>query len=455
MPIRPGQRPNVLELIPAAEQLQGDLPSKLREAQYDTGAIDAVMAERGVGDARSLLKTAVKLFPGDQIIGRDELERAADFMLSPARCQLGGDLDPALSGYRWCPDDVDAAMHRSGVGDARAVIRAAIAIDDGDRFLDLDELNRAAKRLGRRRAGDLQASPSVIADVMRGTGIASESALLAEGTRHDRNHDRILSRDELEAAARAIEKITAPHDVAGILHRIEALRDHPEVEVAEIGRVGDQPIQALRFAPNGPGPWVRVLVTAGVHGDEPCGPGAAMLLVEQLLQHPGLRTGIEITVVPLVNPRGTKAGTRRNLERLDLNRIFDGEPGGPREVRAIEELLTREPFDLVLDLHSGRADRNGFWVLHAGAEDLLGPAVKRFGERWPLLHGDTISYDLSQPGLGRSDNANTLKGLAAGIGARWSATLEAPGSVSYLDQVIGENELVLEILMQARAHGVA
>ena len=36
-------------------------------------------------------------------------------------------------------------------------------------------------------------------------------------------------------------------------------------------------------------------------------------------------------------------------------------------------------------------------------------------------------------------------------GAKWSVTLEAPGSVSYVDQVLGENEAMHEIIAEARA----
>jgi hypothetical protein len=68
-----------------------------------------------------------------------------------------------------------------------------------------------------------------------------------------------------------------------------------------------------------------------------------------------------------------------------------------------------------------------------------------------MLWGDTEPYTLDQPGLGESGNGHTLKGLGAASGARWSATFEAPGSVSYLDQVLGENDMVLETLAQLRA----
>ncbi len=457
MPIRTGHGSGQLTLIPAADQLRRDLPRSLRPLRYDVADVDAVMASHGVGDARLLLRAAATLSPADLVINRSELEAAAAYLLSPARQQLGADSHPELRGYRWRPEDLDAAMMRFGLGDARTLLRAAIAIDDGDRFIHLEELLRAGAELGQRAAAGYRFSPSVLADVMRGAGIASETALLAEARRHDRNHDRILSRDELGAAARVVKNIVSPHDITTITERIEALRNHPDVEVTEIGRVGDQPVYALRFAPIDPPPRLRALVTAGVHGNEPCGPGAAMLLVEQLLEHPELRRGVALTVVPLINPRGMAGDTRRNPDNIDLNRAFDGRPGGPAEVQPIEKLLASEAPDLVLDLHSGHADRNGFWILQAGASDLLPPAVDRFGERWPLLQGNTEPYDLTQPGLGTSDNPSTLKGLAHVLGARWSATLEAPGSVSYLDQVLGENELVHEILVEAklRTRGVA
>jgi len=437
-----------MKIAPAGDQLKpGTLSQSISRLTYDTKDVDKAMADHGVGDARTLLRAAAAVDDGDRVIDPQELNAAARLLASPSRQQLHS---PQLAGYRWLPQDLDSVMERWGIGDAKALLRAAIAIDDGDRYLSANEIERAATSLGRRAAGGMQFSPAVLADVMRGTGVASATALLAEGRRHDENGDGFLQRQELEAAAKVISEITRPHDIALVLRHASDLDAHPDVTTEYLGWVGPHRVPALQLKPFGPGPHTKVLITAGVHGDEPCGPAAALLLAEQLLAHPGLRDGLAITIVPVVNPIGYAHGTRRNPDGVDINRTFDGAPGGPEETQLIEGLFSREGFAVALDLHSGTATRNGFWVLHAGGRQELGAALSRMGQRWPLLYGETGPYDLSQPGLGESTNADTLKGLADRHGAKIAATLEAPKSVSYLDRVLGEVDLVGEILAEVR-----
>src|SRR6185369_5099560 len=113
----------------------------------------------------------------------------------------------------------------------------------------------------------------------------------------------------------------------------------------------------------------------------------------------------EFVIVPLVNPRGMAEHTRQTPEGVDLNRVFSDDGEAPQEVQHLGKLLAAEKtFDLALDLHSGMAGRNGFWVLHKDSADLMGPAVDRFKKHWPVLTGTAGSYDMAQPGIGESSN---------------------------------------------------
>lgn len=83
-----------------------------------------------------------------------------------------------------------------------------------------------------------------------------------------------------------------------------------------IGRsVQGRPILAYRVGD--PAAPVRVLVVGCIHGDE-C---AAFPVVARLLRQPAPR-GVQLWVVPSVNPDGRRAGTRGNAHRVDLNRNF-------------------------------------------------------------------------------------------------------------------------------------
>lgn len=83
----------------------------------------------------------------------------------------------------------------------------------------------------------------------------------------------------------------------------------------EIGRsVQGRPIMAIeRGTPGGR----RVLVVGVIHGDEDAGLG----IVDRLLRAP-VPEGIDLWVVPTMNPDGTALGQRTNADGVDLNRNF-------------------------------------------------------------------------------------------------------------------------------------
>ena len=244
-------------------------------------------------------------------------------------------------------------------------------------------------------------------------------------------------------------KILPAHDLAAYRQRISQLGQRSEVTVNVLGTAHGHAIKAVKLASVGP-KQLSVIITAGVHGNEPCGPGAAMLLIDQLLAQAELRKGLEVTVIPMANPRAYAAKSRRTPENVDLNRVFLADQDIPPEVSIIKDAIAHGAYDLALDLHSGKASRNGFWTLHRNAKNLLAPALKRFGTRWTILSGKTKPYTMSHPGVGTSKNRSTLKDFFIERGVKWSVTLEAPGSISYPAQVLGQNDLMHEIIREAQ-----
>ena len=73
---------------------------------------------------------------------------------------------------------------------------------------------------------------------------------------------------------------------------------------------------------------LRVVVVGVIHGDEDAG-----LAITDLLQRAVPPAGVELWIVPTMNPDGTALGIRGNANRVDLNRNFPyrwapmGEPG--------------------------------------------------------------------------------------------------------------------------------
>lgn len=354
----------------------------------------------------------------------------------------------AFPGYRFDPAVFDDVMKRYCVGDAFQLMQTAVALDCGNRYLSREELTAAARQETAYVTKGYRFSPSVLADVMQQKGVAEKTALLRAATKLE-DGDKNLSRPELERAADLLLNLVSANDLGAIYERVDALRGRDDVGVDDLGLTEGLPVPAVRLPCTGGEAKLRVVVTGGVHGNEPCGAAAAVLLIEQLLANPRLREDMEITIIPVVNPRGLVQGSRKTPEDVDLNRVFDGSTPTV-EVDLMKGYLEDKPYDLGIDLHSGKAKRNGFWVLHRDAEELLQPAFRRFTEQWPVLHRDTKPYDMETPGIATSSSTSTLKDFHMDNGARWSITVEAPGSVSYVDQVLGENELMHEIIVEAR-----
>ncbi len=123
-----------------------------------------------------------------------------------------------------------------------------------------------------------------------------------------------------------------------------------------------RPIEVLSF---GEGERT-ILLMAGVHGDERNGVEMVGRIVERLRSCD--RLAGRIVVMPLVNPDGYEAGTRRNARGIDLNRNFPTEdfvgtedaPGGVEpasepETRAVLDVVERfEPW-MIITLHEALA----------------------------------------------------------------------------------------------------
>jgi hypothetical protein len=118
----------------------------------------------------------------------------------------------------------------------------------------------------------------------------------------------------------------------------------------------------LHRAVLGGGPRRRVYISAGIHGDEPAGPLAVLRLIEEN-QWPA---GIELFLVPCLNPVGFTLNRRENAAGLDLNRDYRNSQAA--ESRAHIAWLERQPeFDLQLCLHEDW-ESQGFYLYEQNPE---------------------------------------------------------------------------------------
>lgn len=108
----------------------------------------------------------------------------------------------------------------------------------------------------------------------------------------------------------------------------------------------------------------KVILSAGMHGDEPAGVEAILRFLEDgtaansCIQE--WYNKFQFTILPCINPSGIEQGTRENISGIDLNRKFGGKDL-PEEVRILQRALEGRTFDLHIDFHED-VDGTGFYL---------------------------------------------------------------------------------------------
>ena len=107
----------------------------------------------------------------------------------------------------------------------------------------------------------------------------------------------------------------------------------------------------------------RVLISAGIHGDEPAGVETIYFFLKKK-EYQKYSEEWEITLVPCINPFGYEANARENHAGVDLNRNFKSS-SPPKEVVLAQKLFD-SPFDLTIELHED-VDSSGYYLFHSRA----------------------------------------------------------------------------------------
>jgi predicted deacylase len=131
----------------------------------------------------------------------------------------------------------------------------------------------------------------------------------------------------------------------------------------------------------------RVYLSAGMHGDEPAGPLAAL----QLLQEDRWPADAAIWLCPCLNPTGFPLNRRENFRGIDLNRDYRHLQSG--EVRAhVNWLEEQPPFDISLCLHEDW-ESHGFYVYELNPDQRASLArgiVEAVAKVCPIEHAPVI-----------------------------------------------------------------
>jgi hypothetical protein len=139
--------------------------------------------------------------------------------------------------------------------------------------------------------------------------------------------------------------------------RAKALRSR-EARVREIACVGAP--RTLLCVELGQAEQPAIMISAGVHGDEPAGPAALLAMLED----DALDTRFAYRIYPCTNPTGMDAGTRASIDGVDVNRTF-GRGGGSPEAKAAIMSNRDRKFELAIDLHED-CDAVGFYCYEYG-----------------------------------------------------------------------------------------
>jgi protein MpaA len=107
----------------------------------------------------------------------------------------------------------------------------------------------------------------------------------------------------------------------------------------------------------------RVLISAGIHGDEPAGLDTIYSFIKKK-EYQKYSDEWEITIAPCINPFGYEANTRENHAGVDLNRNFKSS-SPPKEVILAQKLFD-SPFDMTIELHED-VDSPGYYLFHSRA----------------------------------------------------------------------------------------
>lgn len=234
-----------------------------------------------------------------------------------------------------------------------------------------------------------------------------------------------------------------------------------EIHVETFGQYDGHELLRIDIPGWGNGPKKRVIITAGVHGNESAGVGSVINLFERIIHDPTIRNNYEFVVIPMMNPGGLAQNTRRIRNGMDLNRTF---PGGKSQSQQLTELIRKEfkgeKFDLGLDLHEAPL-RDKFFIIKNMEDDqsLTSSVVGDFSSDLFVTSKDgqypgfmykagskdgkpikeipkNISYTLYGPGEVSSNNKGTVKSFFANeLKAEYSYTVEAPGQYDLADKV--------------------
>ena len=162
-------------------------------------------------------------------------------------------------------------------------------------------------------------------------------------------------------------------DIHAVLREVKAAAQLHGWSYELFYKIGDLELFALHHVPLSTldsQPSTRVYISAGIHGDEPAGPLAAL----KLIQENRWPAEVELWLIPCLNPTGFILNSRENDGRKDLNRDYRHTETG--EIAAHIRWLERQPrFDFYFCLHEDW-ESHGFYLYEQNPDNKVSLAEK-------------------------------------------------------------------------------
>jgi len=136
----------------------------------------------------------------------------------------------------------------------------------------------------------------------------------------------------------------------------------------------------------------RILISGGIHGDEPAGVETICSFLENKLYKDFLNDW-EFTLLPCINPTGYELGTRNNQDDIDLNRMFK-ETSVPKEIDFVKSVLD-QPYDLDLELHED-VDTPGYYLYQKDQSSELSSLGRVILDRVETVHPLNLSEEIEE-----------------------------------------------------------
>ena len=196
-------------------------------------------------------------------------------------------------------------------------------------------------------------------------------------------------------------------DYTCFTERLESLKSsHTRMET--VGVVDGYPIFCVSLGA-GQGVKKNILITGGIHGDEPAGPASVLRFLERDNTH--LLRCFKFLILPCINPYGYVHNTRENRGGVDLNRSF--EETNIAEVDIVKETLAGQRFDFCIDFHEDWEAKGVYFYEAQRNERWIGPQITRQIEKIGPIDGEMGESDLPiADGIFRVDPAWGEEGLA-------------------------------------------